>query len=119
MLPDDPMAAILTAVRARMSPVAVMGERPADLTEHLPVIVLSRVGGLAAGSAQDHLADRPLVAGDCYAMGLDSAAALAQALRRALRDMGGREATGPQARDDAQEAAGVRRINIVYRLVSR
>jgi hypothetical protein len=119
-LPDDPVPGVLAALRARLAgTAAVYGERPADLSDRLPCVVASRIGGLEAETWQDAPVDRLLLAVDCYAMGLPAARQVAQDARRAMRAMGARSVTGPEATPDAQEAVGVRRITFTSTIAAR
>lgn len=111
MLPDEPLIALIPALQTLLGDsAAVMGERPADLVDRLPVVVLTRQGGTALSSAQALLGDKPLLFADVYTAGLDAAYPQMQAVRRAMHRLGARENTGPVPTPDADEAAGVRRL---------
>lgn len=115
-LPDEPTVALLATIRTALTgTAAVMGERPADLVDQLPVVTLTRIGGTAMASLQGLVGDSPLISGDVYADSLPAAYALMAQLRRAMWAAGARENSGPIPTTDAAEAAGVRRLTATWR----
>lgn len=116
MLPDEPTVALIALLQAALGDdVRVMGERPADLTGLLPVVVLARRGGTEMASAQGILGDRPLISGDVYTAGLDAGYQLMTRVRRAMYQLGAAGNTGPIETPDTAEAAGVRRLTATWR----
>lgn len=116
---DDPMPALISSIDQLNPSVLTTGERPADLAQRLPCVVVSRIGGIEIDSVQDVLADRPLVSIDCYAKGLPAAFALMQQLRRTMRQLGARPSSGPIRTPDVDEAAQVRRVTATFTLIVR
>jgi hypothetical protein len=118
-LPAEPTRQLITALQVALTAgVHVMGERPADLGDHLPAVVLTRAGGTALGSTQALLGDAPLISVDVYAIGLDAAYAQMRDARAALHGLGARETAGPLPTTDTDEAAGIRRVSAVWRFAT-
>lgn len=114
-LPDEPVRALIAGVQAKLGDgVQVMGERPADVADRLPVVVLFRRGGNEMASLQAVLGDKPLIVGEAYAAGLDEAYDLIHDLRSAMLSLGARGNTGPVDSTDGTDKALLRRLTATW-----
>jgi len=118
-LPAEQVRALIAAVQAKLGDgVHVMGERPADLLDLLPVVVLYRRGGNELSSSQSVLGDAPVIVGDGYAAGLDAGYDLIHDVRAAMLSLGAKGNTGPVETPDSAAPAGVRRLTASWTYVT-
>jgi hypothetical protein len=114
-LPAEPTRQLIAALQTKLGEERhVMGERPADLSDLLPVVVLARRGGNEMASLQNVLGDSPILSADIYAAGLDAAYDVMRDLRQAMYELGARGNTGPIDTTDGAETAGVRRLTATW-----
>lgn len=114
-LPAEPTRALIAALQVKLGDGRhVMGERPTDVADRLPVVVLARRGGVEMASLQNVVGDKPILSADVYASGLDAAYDVMHDVRQGLYELGARGNTGPVETTDGAEPAGVRRLTATW-----